>query len=135
MRFKCGENVIDRAPVEVEVDGEAREIGDVIDSIAELKRQLEPAARTKDTGRLGEGEGERVIGDVDRRVPGDEAGERIIGIGQGSHRPDVEPERRIETLSEVDHGGGEVESARGETESGEERGDTTRTAADVEDLR
>ena len=53
-----------------------------------------------------------VVGDVDQRVPGDQAGHRGVGEGEVRHGAEIEPETGVVTPRHLDHPGRQVDPER-----------------------
>jgi hypothetical protein len=64
--------------------------------------------------KVRQGRPDLVVGDVDQRVPGDQAGQRGIGEGEARHRADIEPETGVLSPCHLDHPGRQVDAERGQ---------------------
>lgn len=101
--------------------------------VADVKQELQRSAGTQCSVEVPEHSRHLVVGDVDQRLPGEQAGHRSDGEVQVRHRAYLEPQAGVVAPGHVDHPRGEVDTEGVDTELMQVGGDFTGAAADVRD--
>lgn len=99
--------------------------------VADVKQELQRSAWTQCSVEVPEHSRHLVVGDVDQRLPGEQAGHRSGGEVQVRHRAHLEPQAGVVAPGHVDHPRGEVDTEGVDTELVQVGGDFSGAAADV----
>lgn len=103
--------------------------------VAGLEAEQDMAAGHQDAVELGEGRRQVLVRDVDDRVEGEDAAQRLVRQVQRGHRAHVEPEPGMRLARQRHHPGRHVHPEHRHAEGVQPGGDVSGTAADVGDGR